>query len=260
MGDAIATMEEKVKRERSTTDASLISSVGRQDAEPFTKLILWSLPRIIIIIYFIVLFVWIYQAEGGIGWTFDTVFGVHALCMSLFAVLLCTEAVLVFKSPLIPHKLLQNKYVHFFYHILGVPCLIVGLVAVVNYKNWSPQPVGFPFYTLYTPHALLGLVVLLLWGVHLMGGFTVFVLARKTVENNLPRISQVHRYLGKCIYVLLLVTCGLGLADMQSSDLAAEMAGEAPYGATSTLARLACAGVWLLAALGITVFANFEFL
>jgi len=251
-------VDEKIKgRSRATTESSLLTPGSESYS---TKLILWALPRIIVIVFFIVLFVWIYQAEGGIGWTEDSVFGVHALCMSLFAVFFTTEAVLVFRSPLVPHRLMQNMYIHLICHVGGLVCAIVGIVAIVNYKNWSSQPVSYPNYTLYTPHSLLGVVTLLLWFVHLSGGFLVFVLSRWPIERYGDQVIQVHHFLGKCVYVLLLVCCAMGLQDMQSSDLASEMAGEAAYGPFSTLARLACAGVWLLAALGIAVFANFQFI
>jgi len=59
------------------------------------------LPRVVVVIFFIVLFLWIYQAEGGIGFQEATVFGWHALLMSLFIVVFTQEALLAYSSPLI---------------------------------------------------------------------------------------------------------------------------------------------------------------
>ena len=59
------------------------------------------LPRIIMIIYFITLFVWIYQAEGGLGLIDSSLFGWHALTMSLSVVFFTTEAILIYSSPML---------------------------------------------------------------------------------------------------------------------------------------------------------------
>jgi hypothetical protein len=59
------------------------------------------LPRLIVVIFLIILFLWIYQAEGGIGFQEATVFGWHALLMSLFVVVFTQEALLAYSSPLI---------------------------------------------------------------------------------------------------------------------------------------------------------------
>ncbi|KAF9996815.1 hypothetical protein BGZ79_009471 [Entomortierella chlamydospora] len=59
------------------------------------------LPRIVGVAFLVILFLWIYQAEGGIGFQEATVFGWHALFMSLFVVVFTQEALLAYSSPLI---------------------------------------------------------------------------------------------------------------------------------------------------------------
>ena len=59
------------------------------------------LPRVVVVIFLIILFLWIYQAEGGIGFQEANLFGWHALLMSLFVVVFTQEALLAYSSPLI---------------------------------------------------------------------------------------------------------------------------------------------------------------
>jgi len=68
----------------------------------------WIFPRLLVIIFFVILFLWIYQAEGGIGFNESTVFGWHALLMSLFVVVFTQEAVLSFSAPLIPDQIINK--------------------------------------------------------------------------------------------------------------------------------------------------------
>jgi len=220
---------------------------------------LWALPRIVSFIFFVLLFVWIYQAEGKIGWDEDSVFGAHALSMFLFVVLFTTEAILVFRAPLIPHRIMQSKYFHLLCHLGALITAIVGIAAIVYYKNWSPSPTAFPFYTLYTPHSWIGVLTLLVWFIHLCGGFLVFVLSKYPLAVYGQSVVRVHQFIGKTLYVMMLTTCAMGFQDMQSSDLAAEMTDTAGYGPYSMLARLACGAILLLVALGVSVFANFQF-
>jgi len=96
---------------------------------------------------------------------------------------------------------------------------MLGIVAIVYYKNLSPQPVTFPFYSVYSPHSWLGIAVLVLWGIQMAAGIYIHIIGELS-SNDKILLAKIHRYLGKVIYVAGLVTCALGLQDMQSSDLA----------------------------------------
>ena len=64
--------------------------------------ILWLLPRLISCIFLIVLIYWIKKVEGGFGYEEVSVFGWHALFMSLFIVMCTNEAILTYTAPLLP--------------------------------------------------------------------------------------------------------------------------------------------------------------
>jgi len=188
------------------------------------QILSWSLPRILAIIFLIVLLVWIFQAEGGLGFDEASVFGFHALFMALFIVIFTQESVLAFASPLISGPFIKSsslveKYFHFSCHVLGIICAMLGIVAIVYYKSLSPLPLAFPFYSVYSPHSWLGIALLILWGSQFVAGLYIHVIGNLGRDDKIF-IVKIHKYLGKVIYVTGLATCALGLQDMQSSDLA----------------------------------------
>lgn len=217
-----------------------------------------AVPRVLMLIYVSVLLAWIYEAEGGLGVMDSSLFGLHALGMSLFAVVLGQEPVLAFCTPWLPSSLRVRAAYHVVFHALGLACGIGGLVAIVYYKQLAPDSDAyptlgnqyFPFFTLYSPHSWLGIVFLSLWVLQLALRFT-------------PAAAHgLHAFVGRGIFVLGLCVCALGFQDMQGSDLA----GAVPPGLNvtyepfmgyfpdSTLAQLANAAVMLLAAIGAAVF------
>ena len=227
-----------------------------------------AIPRILTIIFIIILLVWITEAEGGIGSSESNVFGVHALLMGLFVTVFIQEGLLSFSAPLISPKSRNRTHLRFFhvsYHILGLTCAIVGLVAIVAYKNMSAQPLVFPYYYLFSPHSWIGVACMTLWGIQFVGGFfSQAIKAKLTVEQRKVFLKW-HRFLGRAVYVIGLATCALGLQDMQSSDLAMSTPMNAPMPASgmqgylpySDLAQYACICTLLLLLLGTSTFVTF---
>jgi len=204
--------------EAGSRQASKVAKARENSEIPW--IVLWASPRVISFIFFVILFLWIYQAEGGIGFTFLTVFGWHALLMSIFVVILTQEAILTFSSvPLLGAYTPQHPRFpvtfHLALHLLGITCAILGLVAIVQYKALSPQPEDFPFYTAYSPHSWVAMTFLSLWCFQLIGGLALHTFARSKTG-----LRKYHRFLGFAVYLTGLATCMLGLQAMQSSDLA----------------------------------------
>lgn len=208
------------------------------------------MPRVLAVIYMVLLFFWIYRAEGGLGFVESNLFGYHALLMSLFVVIFTQESLLAWSAPIFKSKSLQRAC-HVLCHVAGLLCAILGLVAIVKYKKLSPTPIVFPFFTCFSPHSWVAIVFLSLWGIQIickLGG--------------LPLVY--HRFLGNCIFAIGLAVCAMGLQDMQSSDLASStppmdmsnMADMAMVGyyPNSLNARLACAASMILVFIGIATF------
>ncbi|KAG0016088.1 hypothetical protein BGZ80_009439, partial [Entomortierella chlamydospora] len=181
------------------------------------------LPRIVGVAFLVILFLWIYQAEGGIGFQEATVFGWHALFMSLFVVVFTQEALLAYSSPLIgffTKNRTMIKYYHVICHLLGLIYAVAGLVAIVYYKRLSPQPTVFPFYSVYSPHSWAGIVFLSLWSLQLLAGLYVYIGGKRQSASQKRSFRKLHGFLGKSVYVVGLASCAMGFQDMQSSDLA----------------------------------------
>ena len=72
-----------------------------------TKSVLWLLPRLISMILVIVVIVWVYQTQGAFMAT--SVFGYHALFMTLFIAVFTNEALLSYAIPLLPQLANDRK-------------------------------------------------------------------------------------------------------------------------------------------------------
>lgn len=232
------------------------TSIGQQ-----SSWLLWLLPRVVTAIYFCILFVWIYKAEGGIGTNDSNIFGLHALFMSLFILIFVQEAILAFSWPRTHYG--AHKYMHTVFHILGLGCFIGGLVTISKYKRLSTHPIVYPFYTLYSPHSWVGVLLLCLWAIQLFAGILIHGTTKNYAADLKGKLSGYHRFLGLFIYGVGLATCAMGFQDMQGSDLAGStmpadvgstaMIGYLPH---SRLANYASATCLLLVFIGLLTFSR----
>jgi len=230
-------------------------------------------PRVVVVIFLIILVMWIYQAEGGLGFEEATVFGWHALLMSLFVVVFTQEGVMAYSAPFLDPFTRNRTIIRYFHiscHVLGIICAIAGLVGIVYYKSLSPAPIVFPFFTMYTAHSWLGVCLLSLWTLQMAAGIYTHTIA-KLSNSHKHMYLKYHRFVGKFIYGVALATCAMGFQDMQSSDLAystqpmpnmtlAEMEmmpNITGYFPNSNLAQYSSAGTLLLLLLGFSTFSTF---
>jgi cytochrome b-561 len=155
------------------------------------------------------------------------------------------------------------RYYHVACHLLGFICAVGGLCAIVYYKKLSPQPIVFPFFTLYSAHSWVGIVFLLLWSLQFVAGFYAHLVVKKQTSEYKRKFSQFHDFLGKSVYAAGLVACIMGFQDMQSSDLASStppgnmtmpMGGMQGYYPNSNLAQYSSASTVLLVFAGIATF------
>ena len=146
----------------------------------------------------------------------------------------------------------QSVCAHLLLHAATVVFTILALVAIGFYKslNVAATGPGFPFWTLFSPHSWLGLVIIIFWVVQFFAriGHTYWLVSphAKAISNRL------HIFFGKAIFVGALATCALGFQDMQSSDLSVDV-DDMAYQPLSVWANYACASVILLLVLGISV-------
>jgi hypothetical protein len=247
----VGNMEEEKAVMESGKDG-ILSSKERETSTSKNWLV-GLLPRVLAFIFIVLLFLWIYRAEGGLGFVESNLFGFHALLMSLFVVIFMQESLLAWSAPIFTSHA-HRKTFHVLCHIAGLICAILGLVSIVKYKKLSPAPVVFPFFTCYSPHSWMAIVFWVLWGIQICCKL-VF---------KLP--LAYHRFLGNCVFGVGLAVCAMGLQDMQSSDLASSTApmdmANTPgmdmtmvgYFPNSLDARLASAASIVLVFIGIATF------
>jgi len=192
--------------------------------------------RINFIVFTILIIIWCNKAEGGFNTTAN-LFSWHSLGMTLAFPVCMTEAILSCK----------NVYKHIFFNVLTIIFTIFALIAIVYYKHLEIDYTGdmsmgdmstngtFPFENMYTVHSWLGVLTLVLFVTQ-------------------PFLSKyyIHKINGKIVYIVGLVTCITGLADMQLTDLAGN-----GYPTYSTESLLAPGAALVLISLGTAYYIKF---
>ena len=87
--------------------------------------------------------------------------------MSFFAVLFTNEGMLAFVAPLLPQLGNRTSYqaiYHSLCHVCALASLILGMVAIVDYKAWSSPNslVIYPMWVMWSVHSWLGCFTLVL--------------------------------------------------------------------------------------------------
>ena len=76
------------------------------------------------------------------------------ICLSLYIIL---TAMLVYRSCRCCRQI-WSKLLHTMFHMLGIPCVVIGFLAVWNWKDHKGNPAPLPH--LYSIHSWLGLVTM----------------------------------------------------------------------------------------------------
>jgi len=99
---------------------------------------------------------------GGLDWSYPNVFNWHPIMMTAGMVICTTEGLLAFRA--FPFDKVINRRVRYIWHTAGIAFMVVGLVAVFEYKNdrnsanlWSIHSwVGLMTISLFLAQYLLG--------------------------------------------------------------------------------------------------------
>jgi len=249
----VTLLSTKSSKQATSADADLGSAALVQ----LVPLVFGFLARVFGLLFFIILMIWCAEAEGGFGFAEASVFGLHALFMGLFVIVCLQESLLCFSVlPLlrlccVAPSSVAVRALHITCHVLSLIFIVLGLVAIVYYKSLSPQPVAYPFFTMYSPHSWAAVALLCMWGIQAIGGSLFGKCCRLSLNARLM-LRKLHSFNGKFIYGLALATAALGFQDMQGSDLAG-----AGYAPDSNLAQYAAAACILLILSGFATFATF---
>jgi len=221
--------------------------------------------------FFSLVVAWCIGAEGGMSLDASGSFSWHAIGMTIAFPCFMSESVMAIRGG-------QTTW-HIAANIIAILCCIPSLASIVYYKSLilsSPlsdyqmlmdpgmsMDMGmgmvvessynstatantmsaFPFYTMFSVHSWCGVTTLTLMTSQIVTG-----ILRNKYD---MKLRAIHRTIGKATFVCGLATCALGLADMQSSDLAGN--GYPPH---STYSLMAAGASVVLVPLGIMAFST----
>ncbi|KAJ1559817.1 hypothetical protein HK405_009244 [Cladochytrium tenue] len=174
--------------------------------------------------FFAILFVWLYGAEGGVGTDQSSLFGLHALLMSLFTFIVLQESVLCFFAPSFGLSRRARVAFHAVAGVAAAGCLAGGLAAVARYKDLTTEEVNdgewlFPYFHLFSPHAWAGVALGSVFAVQLVFGL-LRLAGPATALTAATAAGRSHALVGAAVYIGAAAVCAMGFQDMQSSDLA----------------------------------------
>lgn len=150
---------------------------------------------------------------GGLSWEegqASKVFNWHPLMM-IVAFVLMTLASLAFRTPCTCVDRVKRKLYHGMMWTLSIVCVIVGLVAVFKSHN---DPINGYIANMYSLHSWVGCIVLCLYALQFVGGFTFFGLKIGTASFK-AKLLKVHQFYGSFIYYGTAATILLGIQEKE---------------------------------------------
>lgn len=187
-----------------------------------TASIATTIARLVQIIFFIVISLWVFGFLGGVGFSptikdpatgaNDTspIFNWHPLAMT-FGFLVCMgEALLAYKAPLlnIPDRQHRKLY-HFLLHTIAIISIGFGLAAaILSHTRKRPDPIP----NLYSTHSWLGLFTITLVCVQYYIGFTAYLFPKWSLSKR-QELGSYHMFAGLSTFVLGLSAIAVGLQE-----------------------------------------------
>lgn len=99
-------------------------------------------------------------------------------------------------------------------HVLSLVAIILGLISIVDYKNWSGDSNAFPMNTAYSVHSWLGIITVALFGIQIIFSIVLFGVMKwpedKDSQKKKAEYKQVHHFIGHCMFAAGLAACATG--------------------------------------------------
>ncbi|XP_074176286.1 transmembrane ascorbate-dependent reductase CYB561 isoform X4 [Rhinolophus sinicus] len=148
---------------------------------------------------------WLGLYRGGIAWEEALQFNVHPLCMVIGLIFLQGDALLVYRVFRNEAKR-TTKVLHGLLHVFAFVIALVGLVAVFDYHRKQG------YADLYSLHSWCGMLVLVLYFVQWLVGFSFFLFPGASFSLR-SRYRPQHVFFGATIFLLSVGTALLGLKE-----------------------------------------------
>ena len=110
---------------------------------------------------------------------------------------------------------------HTSFHILSLAAIILGLVAIVDFKKWGGMDL-YNFQVMWSGHSWMGALTVALWGLQFIFSVWMHAIAKwpEGTEDTKAFYNEIHKFVGYCVYAVGLASCASGFQDMQGSDYA----------------------------------------
>ena len=100
-------------------------------------------------------------------------------------------------------------------HVLSLVAIILGLIAIVDYKSQSEDPNAFPMNTAYSVHSWLGIITVALFGIQVIFSLILFGVMKwsedKESLKKKAEYKQIHHFIGHCMFAAGLAACATGV-------------------------------------------------
>ncbi|KAL1138262.1 hypothetical protein AAG570_009951 [Ranatra chinensis] len=113
------------------------------------------------------------------------------------------------------------KLVHTLFHVLAIPCVVLGFMAVLDYHNLSQPPIP----NFYSIHSWMGFVTMGLFALQFVVGFFSFLVllcCESATANFRASLVPIHATFGLTTFMLAIATCLTGLTEKAYFSLGKE--------------------------------------
>lgn len=156
---------------------------------------------------------WVFQYRDGIAWqdNIQKEFNLHPVLMIGGFIFLMGQSILVFRGCRCCRKI-YNKLWHTILHLLVMPAVAIGTVAVFDSHNLANPPIP----NLYSLHSWLGLATLGLFALQFVVGFVTFLVllcCDRATYRYRTLMAPVHAHFGLATFLLAIAACVTGLTE-----------------------------------------------
>ncbi|XP_059476493.1 plasma membrane ascorbate-dependent reductase CYBRD1 isoform X1 [Neocloeon triangulifer] len=169
---------------------------------------------------------WVFYYRNGVGWLDEPelLFNYHPILMIGGFITLSGFSVLMYRICRCCRRI-YVKLLHTFFHLLAMPCIALGFIAVLESHNRAtPEPIP-NFYSL---HSWMGFVTMGLFALQFVVGFFSFLVllcCESATASFRAALVPIHATFGITTFLLAVATCLTGLTEKVIFTLKSEYSG-----------------------------------
>ena len=106
-----------------------------------------------------------------------------------------------------------SKLLHTMFHLMAIPCIVIGFMAAWDYHALNPDQ---PIPHFYTIHSWLGLATMAMFLLQLVSGVFSFLLllcCSSSTASCRSSMVPVHSSLGTTTFLMAIATCIAGITE-----------------------------------------------